>query len=84
MEIVAAILVVAGYAGALPVLVRFRAVFAERRTRWFAAFVAAMVALVVGHALAGRPLASAVNAVALVILAAAWWRSGRRRRLPSR
>ncbi len=78
MKLVGAVLVVLGYVVSLPIIFRFRAVFAERRTSWFAAFMAALVAIVVGYVLVGRPVAAALNAAAAVILIAAWWVLGRR------
>jgi len=52
------------------------------RGRWFAALEAAMVGLVVGYLLAGRPVPAAINGTALVILAGVWWVAGRSRRRP--
>lgn len=83
MKRAADFVLVAGYAVALPVLFRIRAVFAERRTRWFATFEAATAAVAAGHLLAGRPIAAGINAVAVAILAGAWWETGRRARLRS-
>jgi len=78
MRIASALLLVAGYAVALPILFRFRAVFRERRIRWFVAFELAELALVVGFLLGGRPVPAAINAVAGVVLAGVWWETGRR------
>lgn len=80
MEVLAAVLVVLGYVAAVPIMFRLRAVFAERRGQWFAAFMGAMVTLVVGYLLGGRPVPAAINAVAAAVLVAAWWLTGRRAR----
>ncbi len=80
MEVAAAALVVIGYVIALPVVFRMRAVFHERRARWFAIFEVGMAIIVVGHALSGRPLAAGINAVGALVMAAAWREMGRRRR----
>ncbi len=74
------VLVVAGYVVALPIVVRMRRVFGERRTGSFLVFEGAMGALVVGYLVAGRPVPAAINGVAALVLAGAWWEIGRRAR----
>ena len=67
---------------ALVVLVRIRAVFRDRDRGRFAVLGAAMVALVAGHLLAGRPIAAFINAGGGLVLAYAWWQLGRRQPPP--
>jgi hypothetical protein len=83
MRIAANLLLLPAYVVALGVLVRIRTVYRERRGRWFAALQTAMVALVVGHVLAGRPIACAINAAGTLVLAATWWSTGRRQSRPA-
>jgi uncharacterized membrane protein YjjP (DUF1212 family) len=80
VELLGAVLVVLGYAAALPVIVRIRAVFAERRRRWFAVLMAGMAAIVVGYLLGNRPLPAAINVAGAAGLALGWWRLGLRER----
>ncbi len=77
MRILSAFLLVVGYAVALPVMFRLRSAFAERRGRVFAVFEGAVAVVTLGHLLAGRPIAAAINAAAAVILAGAWWATSR-------
>ncbi len=75
----AILLLVAGYAVALPVLSRLRSVFAQRRVGWFTALEGAMVSIIVGWWLREQPAGVVINAAAAVGLGAAWWITGRRR-----
>jgi hypothetical protein len=76
------LLLAAGYLAAVPVVVRLKRVFGERRERAFAVFAGGMVAIVAGYLLADRPAPAAVNGAALVVLAGAWRVTGRRRASP--
>ena len=80
----ALVLLVIGYPVALATLVRLRSVLAERRAWWFTALEAAMVCIVVGWLLHGRPLAALLNGAALTGFAIAWLFTGRRERPPAR
>ncbi len=82
MDLLGAVLLVLGYAAALPVIVRIRAVLAERRRHWFAVLMAGMAAIVVGYLLGNRALPAAINAAGAAGLALGWWRSGKRERGP--
>ena len=73
------LLLVAGYVVALPVLARLRAVFAERRVRWFTALEAAMVSIVAGWWLRQQPIGVVINAAGAVGFGLAWRIAGRRR-----
>lgn len=78
MEIAAGVALVVGYGAALPIMFRLRTIFAKRQQRWFAAFLVALAVIVVGHLLAGRPIAAAINAAGAGLLAYAWRRTGGR------
>ena len=80
MRLLAGGLIVVGYAVAVPVMFRLRTVFAERRGRWFALFEGAVIVVALGHLLAGRPIAAAINAGAAILLAGAWRANDRRSR----
>lgn len=68
-------LFVVGYPVSLVVIARFVPVVRERRSRWFAAHAAAVLAIILGWALR-RPVAMVPNVVWLVA-SAIWYRSGR-------
>lgn len=72
------VLLVIGYPVAIVVIARWIPVVRERRTAWFAAHQAAVVAIVVGHALGDRTSAIVINGAWLVV-ATIWYGLGGRR-----
>lgn len=78
MELAGAFLTVFGYVLSLPVIFRIRAVFRERRVRWFVGLEVGITMVAAGYVLMGRLLPAAINAVAGLILAYLWWTLGRR------
>lgn len=78
MKLAGAFICVIGYGLALPVIFRIRKVYNERRGRWFAALMVAMVLVVVGYVLLGRPAPAVINAVSGLGLAWLWRELGRR------
>jgi len=78
MRLAGAFICVIGYGLALPVIFRIRKVYNERRVRWFAALMVAMVLIVVGYVLLGRPAPTVINAVSGLGLVCLWWELGRR------
>ncbi|CAN5678338.1 hypothetical protein BH20ACT2_BH20ACT2_15700 [soil metagenome] len=72
MNVVAAVLLLGGYAGAVSVLVRWIPVVLQRRTRWFVIHQIAVAAIVLGWIIQGRTSAIVVNG-AWFIVAAAWY-----------
>ena len=73
-----AFILVFGYCLALPIIVRIRQVFRERRVRWFLALEVATVLVIVGYVLLGRPAPAAINVVGGLLLGYTWWAVGRR------
>ncbi len=78
-SLAATLLHIVGYPVAIAVIARLRPVFRERRKRWFAAHEAAVACIVAGWALRGRAGGVAINGAWLVIAAAGWVITGRRR-----
>jgi hypothetical protein len=76
---VTAVLLVAGYAVAVAVLLRARAVLRERRWRWFIALEVATATVAAGYATAGAPLGVVLNVANIVVFAVAWLLTGPRR-----
>lgn len=74
----ATVLHVIGYPVAIIVIVRWIPVVRERRTAWFAAHQAAVVAIVAGHAMRDRTAAVVING-AWLVAAAVWYGLGGRR-----
>ncbi len=70
-------LLAVGYLAAVAVLIRFVPVVRERRSRWLTAHHFAMVAIVAGWALRGRPTAVVANA-AWLVASSAWYVMGGR------
>ena len=68
-------LFVVGYPVAIVVIARWVPVVRERRTGWFAAHAAAVVAIIVGWALR-RPAATVPN-IAWLVASTIWYRPGR-------
>jgi hypothetical protein len=77
------VLLVIGYPLAVGVLTRLPTVLVERRWWWFVTLEAATASITAGWLLRGRPVAAALNGVALAGFALAWVIAGRRRRAPS-
>ena len=78
MKALGVAMLVVGYPVALGVLVRLRSVLRERRRTWFLVLEAGMVLISVGWALLGRAIGPIINGAALIALAVAWVRTGRR------
>lgn len=67
------VILVVGYAMAVPVCVRLVPVLRERRTRWFAVLQVGTALIVLGHWLAERPSAVAANVFFFVAFWVAWF-----------
>ncbi len=67
-------LLLAGYPVSVVVIARWVPVVRERRTRWFAAHAAAVLAIIIGWALR-RPVAMVPN-IAWLVASAIWYRVG--------
>ena len=74
-RLIVRLLLLVGYALAVPVVVRWVPVVRERRWRWFVAHQAGMTAIVAGWALRGTYPAAAANG-AWLAAAAAWYARG--------
>ncbi|HEV2758022.1 MAG TPA: hypothetical protein VGV86_00515 [Acidimicrobiales bacterium] len=80
-----AVLLIAGYAVAVGVLLRARAVVRERRWQWFVALEIATAMVAAGYATAGVPVGAVLNAASVVLFAVVWWFTGSsQRRRPKR
>ena len=78
-EQVGTILLLAGYPAAIWALARAVPMFRQRRGRRFLVTEAGTASVALGWALKNKAVPSALNASAVVVLALAWWITGRRR-----